>query len=129
MKKDLIYVELKSGYDDNGPACIGYRGSSKSGATIYFHGMAFQSLKGTGISSNYYECASDDEYWISGVKKNGSDRHWAGSGKIKIDKSSIEDYLSVTGLTALPNNLVPVQLKPSKPSKDFHENENKALDS
>ncbi|NIS08571.1 MAG: hypothetical protein GWO07_07380 [Candidatus Dadabacteria bacterium] len=124
MKRELIYVELKSGYNDNGPAWIGYKNSSKSGSTIYFNGLAFKSLKGSGIAGNYYECESGDEYWISGVKKKGGDRHWAGNGKINIDKKAIEYYLSVTGLKTLPKNLTPVELKSSVPSIDFLENEN-----
>jgi len=36
-----------------------------------------------------------DEYWTSGVKKNGQDRHWAGSGKIRIEKQIIQEYLSL----------------------------------
>ncbi|HSG31548.1 MAG TPA: hypothetical protein VLB82_08390 [Thermodesulfobacteriota bacterium] len=128
MKQELIYVELKSGHSDNGPAWIGYKGSSKSGATIYFNGMAFKSLKGTGIGANYYECETGDQYWISGVKKNGSDRHWAGNGDILIDKNAVKDYLDIRGLRALPKTLVPIELKPSVPSLDFLENENMVKD-
>jgi len=35
---------------------------------------------------NYYDLENRESYWISGVKKNGEDRHWAGGGKIKIEK-------------------------------------------
>ena len=51
-KRKLMYVELKSGFNHDGPAWIGFAGSSKSGATIYFDGKSFKSLKGTGISAN-----------------------------------------------------------------------------
>jgi hypothetical protein len=36
MKQELRYIELKSDYNDDGPAWIGYVESSKSGKTIYF---------------------------------------------------------------------------------------------
>jgi hypothetical protein len=36
-----------------------------------------------------------DEYWISGVKQNGEDRHWAGTGKIQIDRKVIDEYLVI----------------------------------
>lgn len=127
MKKELIYVELKSGYSDNGTAWIGFRGTSKSGSTIYFNGLAFQSTKGQGISANYFETESGDEYWISGVKKKGGDRHWAGSGKIKIDKHAVDDYLTLTGLSSLPQNIESGELLPSKPTPSFHDNQNKPL--
>lgn len=127
MKRDLIYVELKSGYGDSGPAWIGLAGYSKSGATVYFDGKAFRSLKGSGISGNYYETLSGDEYWISGVKKNNEDRHWAGGGMIRIDKEAVPQYLELLGLSNLPRNLEPTILKASKPSERHHEKENEVL--
>lgn len=127
MKPDLIYVELKTGHDDNGPAWIGFAGSSKSGATIYFNGKAFKSLKGSGFYANYYEAESGDEYWISGVKKNGQDRHWAGSGKVEIDEDAIAPYLELMELSALPSNIVPTRLGPSEFNQEHHERENEAV--
>ena len=128
MKRDLIYVEIKSGHGHDGPAWIGFAGSSKSGATIYFDGKSFKGIKGTGISANFYETISGDEYWISGIKKNGQDRHWAGSGKIEIDEASIAPYLAVMGLSKLPRNIVPTSLAHSEVSQKHHEKENEALD-
>lgn len=124
---ELIYVELKSGYSDNGPAWIGYSSCSKTGTTIYFNGLAFKRLKGSGISGNYYETSTGDEYWISGVKKNRQDRHWAGSGKVLIDKAAIDEYLITVDLKALPKNLSPTELRPSIPRPEHHAEENKSL--
>jgi hypothetical protein len=39
---------------------------SKTGATIYYQGKEFRSLKGAGFKANYYEVGTGDEYWISG---------------------------------------------------------------
>lgn len=97
MKHRLIYVELKSGHADNGPAWIGYADTSKSGRTIYFNDRAFQSCKGGGIGSNYFDVESGDEYWISGIKKEGGDRHWAGGGIISIQREAVDEYLQVRG--------------------------------
>ena len=102
MQSRLMYVELKSGYSDNGPAWIGKAFFSKTGQTIYFNGQAF--TKYSGISGNYYEKETGDEYWISGVKKNGTDRHWAGSGKVQIDKGAAPEYLILLELSELPKN-------------------------
>lgn len=41
MDRQLLYVELKTGYSDDGPAWIGYVGRSKSGKTLYFNDHAF----------------------------------------------------------------------------------------
>ena len=95
MKSEIKYIELKSGFSDNGPAWIGKVEFSKTGQTVYFNGKSFKRLKSGGISGNHYDLESDDEYWISGVKKNGQDRHWAGGGKIMIDRSIVQEYLKM----------------------------------
>lgn len=102
MKSEIIYVELKSGYSDNGPAWIGKGFYSKSGQSIYFNNQLFK--KGSGILGNYYDIETGDEYWISGVKKNGEDRHWAGNGKIMIDKSILPEYLQIINASELPKH-------------------------
>lgn len=99
----ILYVELKSGYADNGPAWIGRARFSKSGKTIYFNGKAYASAGGQPAYANYYEIGTGNEYWISGVKKNRQDRHWAGSGRVFIDRAVVEDYLALVGLDKLPS--------------------------
>ncbi len=106
MIKDLMYIELKTGYSDNGPAWIGYVKTSKSKKTIYFNDHAFQ--KETGYYSNYVDIENGDEYWISGIKKSESNRHWAGSGKIQIDRRAVDEYLKLIGEKELPQNLFTV---------------------
>ena len=114
MKSRLIYVELKSGHSDNGPAWIGVASTSKSGAALYSNGKAFKSLKGSGISANYFDIETGEQYWISGVKKNNQDRHWAGRGNIAIERSAVSHYLQETGRASLPRNLIPSDLAPSQ---------------
>ena len=92
---NLKYIELKTGYNDNGPAWIGKVKESKSGKTIYFNNHAFK--KYNGCQGNYIDIETDEEYWISGVKKNGLDRHWSGNGKIIIDRKVIDNYLKIIG--------------------------------
>lgn len=103
MIRDLMYIELKSGYCDDEPAWIGYVKTSKSRKTIYFNDHAFQ--KYTGNYSNYIDIESGEEYWISGLKKNESNRHWAGHGKIMIDRKAVNEYLAIIGEKELPSNL------------------------
>ena len=103
MLHELMYIELKTGYSDNGPAWIGYVKTSKSKKTIYFNDPSFQ--KSNGTSGNYIDIETGEEYWISGVKKHGSNRHWAGGGKIMIDRRAVPDYLAATGETTLPSTL------------------------
>ncbi|MEO9970130.1 MAG: hypothetical protein ABJG15_09965 [Hyphomonadaceae bacterium] len=119
MKDRLVYVELKSGYSDDGPAWIGIAGASKTGATVYFNGDAFKSLKGSGIGANFFDIETLEEYWISGIKKNNQDRHWAGGGQIAIDRTAVERYLAEMDWAELPSNLVIADLAPSK-QRDLH---------
>ena len=91
----IKYIELKTGYNDNGPAWIGKVKISRSGNTIYFNDHAFE--KCNGISGNFIDIETGDEYWISGIKKNGENRHWAGSDKIIIDSKIISEYLEIVG--------------------------------
>jgi len=90
MEPEIKYIELKSGQGDCGPAWIARVQKSKSGRTIYFNGRALKSCGGRGIGGNYFDTATGSEYWVSGVKKRGWNRHWAGGGKIKIEKSLVK---------------------------------------
>jgi hypothetical protein len=104
MTKLLRYIELKSGYSDNGPAWIGYVTSSKTGRTLYFNGRGLMKLKGqrrVASGGNYIDMETGESYWVSGVKKNGQDRHWAGSGKVLIEAAAVADYLKTIGAKAL----------------------------
>ena len=104
MKPELKYIELKSGFGDTGPAWIGMAEFSKSGRTVYFNGKALKNSNAQGIAGNYFDIENGDEYWISGIKKNGTDRHWAGGGKIMIDRNVVDLYLSLVDFNALDKN-------------------------
>lgn len=99
---DLMYIELKTGYSDDGPAWIGYVKTSQSKKTIYFNDHAFQ--KYIGNYSNYIDVETGDEYWISGLKRRESNRYWAGHGKIMIDQRAVKEYLSLIGEKELSLN-------------------------
>lgn len=101
MKPRLLYVELKTGFNSNGPAWIGLGHFSKTGRTIYFDGKAFE---GGRVGSMHRELLTGDYYWISGVKKDRTDRHWIGSGKVGVDRAIVADYLALVGLSELPKS-------------------------
>ena len=96
--KLLRYIELKSGgYSANGPAWIAYVEQSKTGRTLYFNGRGLIKLKGQRRGAgggNYIDMESGESFWVSGVKKNGEDRHWAGSGKVLIEAAAVAEYLA-----------------------------------
>ena len=97
----LKYIELKSGHADNGPAWVARVKLSKSGRTVYFDGKALKRTGSRGISGNHRDIETGKEYWVSGVKKKGSDRHWAGSGIIWIEAGVVAEYLRVIGAAEL----------------------------
>ena len=106
-QRELKYIELKTGWNDNGPAWIGFVKESRSGRMVYFNDHAFQ--KRSGEYSNYVDVETQEEYWISGVKKNGEDRHRAGGGSITIDSKAVELYKSLTGMKELPSSKYRIQ--------------------
>jgi hypothetical protein len=50
----IMYIERKAG-NLTGPARIGRVTYSKTGATIYYGGREFRSLKGAGFKANYFD--------------------------------------------------------------------------
>ncbi len=91
----LMYIELKTGYSDDGPAWIGYVKASKSGKTLYWNDHAFKRCNC--ISGNFYDVETYEEYWISGVKKDGRDRLFDKGCKTMIDRKAVREYLEYTG--------------------------------
>ena len=82
-----MYIEQKTDgnrqLEDRGRAEIGEVTFSKTGKTIYYKSKTFERMKGGGVYGNYVCVETGDEYWISGVKERGTNRHWAGGGPIK----------------------------------------------
>jgi len=101
MKPKLLYIELKSGQGHCGPAWIALAAMSKSGRTVYFNGRALKRSGGGGISANHYCLETGDEYWVSGPKKDGCDRHWVGGGPVLVATEAVDEYLAFRGLTEL----------------------------
>jgi hypothetical protein len=86
-----MYIERKAG-NLTGPARIGLVTYSKTGATIYYRGKEFRSLKGSGFKANYYEVATGEEYWISGPRKDGLDALYATNIPPDIDDDVRDEY-------------------------------------
>jgi hypothetical protein len=122
----LKYIELKTGFNDNGPAWIARVRLSKSGRTIYFDGRALK--QGSSGSGNFTDLQTGESFWVSGVKRDGADRHWAGGGKVLIEAAAVEEYLSLLGRTELDRSryVVTHDIRQTDPSA-FVELENKPL--
>ena len=126
--KQLKYIELKSsGRNHDGPAWVALVKESKSGRTVYFDGRALK--RGVrGAAGNYFDPATGENFWVSGVKRDGNDRHWAGSGKVTIEAAAVDEYLELMGLDQLDTTrfVVSAEIRPTEPS-EFVERENESL--
>jgi hypothetical protein len=89
-----MYIERKDGALE-GEARIGRVTFSKSGQTLYYAGKKFQTLKGAGFKSNYFDVQTGEDYWISGPKKEGGDRLYGGRLPVEIDADVREEYWCV----------------------------------
>ena len=93
MKSRIMYIESKAG-GLTGPARIGRVTFSRTRATLYYGGKVFQSLKGQGFKSNYYDVDTGDEYWISGPHRDGLDGLYGRNHKTEVDADVREEYWS-----------------------------------
>ncbi len=91
MAGRIMYIECKAGRL-TGSARIGRVTFSKSGRTLYYRGLTFQSLKGAGFKSNYYCVETAEDYWISGPKRRGGDRMYGSVLPVEIDEDVRVEY-------------------------------------
>ena len=99
----IMYIECKAG-GLTGVARIGRVTFSQTGRTLYYRGQKFQSLKGKGFKSNYYEEPTGEEYWISGCKRRGGDQLYATNVPIEIDDDvRVEYWRDIRGMPGRVN--------------------------
>ena len=91
MKSRILLIENKSS-SLNGPARIGRVTLSKTGATIYYKGKSFQTVKGTSFKAHYREAVSGDDYWITSPRQDGADRVHKSNLPVDIDEDVREEY-------------------------------------
>lgn len=90
----IMYIEDKSSGLIGG-ARIGRVYFSETKKTLYYRGMRFRSLRGSGFKSNFYEIESGNEYWISGPRKDRNDRLYGGNQGVSVDDDVREEYLKL----------------------------------
>lgn len=94
LRRRVMYVENKSGLIDGVQGRIGWVTFSKTGQTVYYRGRTLQ--KGTCISANFFDTETGEEYWVSGVKRRGSNAHPAERGvNIEVDPDVLDEYRSI----------------------------------
>nr|WP_321441741.1 hypothetical protein [uncultured Hyphomonas sp.] len=90
LSRRVMYVENKDGDIDGVPARIGWVSFSKTGKSVYYRGRTLS--KANGVSGNFLDIDTGDEYWVSGIKKRGSNVHWAEAVTVEIDEDAREEY-------------------------------------
>jgi len=86
-----MYIEYK-GDNLTGDARIGRVRFSKTRKSIHYKGKTFQTLRGRGFKANYFDVETGEEYWISGCKKDGTDRLYNERTPIYIDEDIQKEY-------------------------------------
>ena len=90
MRSRIMYIESKA-EGLQGPARIGRVTFTKSGKAIYYKGRMFG--RHSGFKANYADVATQEEYWISGPRRDGQDRLYTPSGlPVYIDDDVREEY-------------------------------------
>ena len=95
-----MFVQLKSGYDtDRGPSWIGWVEFNRSWNTARFHDRELRRFKG--IDSNFYDVATEEEYWMSGPKRDRSDTRY-GPNATEVEADARSTYDAFLAGAALP---------------------------
>jgi hypothetical protein len=76
----------------HGAARIGRVTFSRTGATLHYRGKSFKSLKGSGFKANYFDVETGEQYWISGPRRDGTDRLYKSDWPVQIDEDVREEY-------------------------------------
>ena len=95
LAQRVMYIENKEGNIDGVDARIGWVRFSKSGMTVYYRGKTLKRNKRGGICSNHIDVETGEEYWISGIKKNAPNEHWAETTIVEVDQDAIEEYQKI----------------------------------
>ena len=90
-----MYIENKNGLIDGVHARIGWVTFSQTGLSVYYRGRTLMRAKGGGIRGNHFDAASGEEYWVSGIKRRGSNVHWAETATFEIDDDAHDEYVRI----------------------------------
>ena len=70
-------------------------------------------IKRGGIAGNHVDEETGEEYWVSGIKKRGSNTHWVEPTSVKIGGDAHEEYerlLSLLRVSRIPLNAILIGL-------------------
>jgi hypothetical protein len=100
MRTRIMYLENKA-KGLTGPARIGRVTFSKTKKSSYYRGKTFQRL--SGYKANHFDVETGEHYWISGPRRDGSDRLYAGNVPVEVDEDVHDEYWTqIRGKLAKP---------------------------
>jgi hypothetical protein len=106
MQTRIMFIEYK-GKGLIGDARIGRVTFSKTGKSVHYNGKTFQTLSGTGFKANYFDVGTGEYYWISGCKKDGSDKLYGERTPVYIDEDArVEYWTEIRNLACLADTKV-----------------------
>lgn len=88
----LGVAQISSGAGLQGAARIGRVTFTRTGATLYYGNKSFQKLKGSGFKANYFDLETGEHYWISGPRRDGTDRLYKSDWPVEIDEDVRDEY-------------------------------------
>jgi hypothetical protein len=94
-RRRVMYVENKDGDIDGVRARIGWVTFSKTGLNVHYRGRTLKRSGGHGVRGNFFDEATGDEFWVSGVKTRGSNAHWAESVQVCVDDDAREEWARI----------------------------------
>ncbi|MFI0998677.1 hypothetical protein ACIP10_08265 [Streptomyces galbus] len=103
MSSRIMFLQLKTGYDtDRGPSWIGWVTFSKTWKTAYFQGRTLRRATGLGLfDANFYDVETDEEFWVSGPKRDRSDTRY-GAGEPVVEDDAADAYRAFLRGASLP---------------------------
>ncbi|WP_432037452.1 hypothetical protein [Streptomyces cucumeris] len=103
MPRRIMFVQLKTGHGtDRGPSWIGWVDFSKTWKTAYLHGRTLRRATGLGLSdANFYDVETDEEFWVSGPKRDRSDTRY-GPGGPRVEDEAVDAYRAFLRGAPLP---------------------------
>ncbi|WP_419390926.1 hypothetical protein [Demequina sp. SO4-13] len=96
-----MFIQLKTGYAlDHGPSWIGWVDFNRSFKTARYRGRTLRRWTG-GLDANIFDIETDEEYWLSGPKRDRTDTRY-GPAKTAVDDDARDAYESFLSGSALP---------------------------
>jgi hypothetical protein len=95
MRRRVMYVEHKpAAHNEDGAAWIGWVTFSKTGRTVYTRGLRLQRWPGL-FCGNHLDRDTGEKYWVSGVKRRGSNRLY-GNAPVEVEPDARAEYERIT---------------------------------